>query len=104
MRLYMRILYQVGWVLLLLAAAPFWLARRGGRRNLGVVAARLRLGRPAPGDSARAGSAVSSPADPARPGAPLWLHAVSVGEVGVAGHLCRALSPRAAPVPPPPPP
>jgi 3-deoxy-D-manno-octulosonic-acid transferase len=72
----MRILYQVGCALLLLAAAPFWLARRGGRRHVRVIAARLGF------------APAAAPA-----GGALWLHAVSVGEVGVAVTLARSLPP-----------
>ena len=65
--------YQVVWGGLLLVAGPFLLARRGGHYLHSV---RRRLGR---------GTAEAAP-----PGA-LWLHAVSVGEVGVAATLVRSL-------------
>src|SRR5580693_4372539 len=81
MRLSMRILYQVGCGLLLLVAAPFWLVRRGRRRHLGMIARRLGLG-------ARAGRG-SGAAGPDQ--GQVWLHAVSVGEVGVAATLARSL-------------
>jgi 3-deoxy-D-manno-octulosonic-acid transferase len=81
MRLSMRILYQVGCGLLLLVAAPFWLARRGRRRHLGVIARRLGLGARTARESGAGG--------PGR--GQLWLHAVSVGEVGVAATLVRSL-------------
>lgn len=66
-------LYQVVWGGLLLVAGPFLLARRGGHYLQSV---RRRLGR---------GTTEAAP-----PGA-LWLHAVSVGEVGVAATLVRSL-------------
>jgi 3-deoxy-D-manno-octulosonic-acid transferase len=74
----MWILYQVALALALLAAAPVLLARRGGhyRPTLGG-----RLG-------AAGGAALSSEE---RGGRPVWVHAVSVGEVGVAATLVRAL-------------
>ena len=69
----MSLLYQVLAAAGLVLAAPFLLARRG-RHYLTTVRGRLGLGLPAP------------------PGPrPLWIHAVSVGEVGVAATLARAL-------------
>jgi 3-deoxy-D-manno-octulosonic-acid transferase len=71
------IFYQLAAGIALLAAGPFLLARRGSH-YLPTLSGRL--GRaPEPGET------------PA-PGA-LWLHAVSVGEVGVAAALARALPP-----------
>ncbi len=67
--------YQLATGVALLAAGPFLLARRGGH-YLPTLAGRL--GRAAGSEAA--------------PGA-LWLHAVSVGEVGVAATLARALPP-----------
>jgi 3-deoxy-D-manno-octulosonic-acid transferase len=74
-------LYQVVWGGLLLVAGPFLLARRKSH-YLESVPRRLGKGT-APAGGAPLGGA-------ARSGA-LWLHAVSVGEVGVAGTLVRAL-------------
>src|SRR3954468_20767023 len=71
------IFYQLAAAIVLLAAGPFLLARRGGH-YLPTLSGRL--GR-APG-----------PGETPAPGA-LWLHAVSVGEVGVAATLARALPP-----------
>jgi len=71
----MSLLYQVLAAAGLVLAAPFLLARRG-RHYLTTVRGRLGLDLPGP------------------PGPrPLWLHAVSVGEVGVAATLARALPP-----------
>ena len=70
----MWIAYQALLALALLVAAPVLLARRG-RHYLETLPGRL--GR-APG-----GPATAEP--------PLWLHAVSVGEAGVAATLARAL-------------
>jgi 3-deoxy-D-manno-octulosonic-acid transferase len=67
-------MYQVALALLLVAAAPFLLVRRG-RHYVQTFSRRL-------------GFAAASPVDMA---APLWLHAVSVGEVGVAAALIRSL-------------
>jgi 3-deoxy-D-manno-octulosonic-acid transferase len=68
-------IYQLATGAALLAAGPFLLARRGGH-YLPTLPGRLgRAAGPAP-----------------RPGA-LWIHAVSVGEVGVAATLARALPP-----------
>jgi 3-deoxy-D-manno-octulosonic-acid transferase len=71
------IFYQLAAGIVLLAAGPFLLARRGGH-YLPTLSGRL--GR-APG-----------PGETPAPGA-LWIHAVSVGEVGVAAALARALPP-----------
>ncbi|HYX24382.1 MAG TPA: glycosyltransferase N-terminal domain-containing protein, partial [Thermoanaerobaculia bacterium] len=71
-------LYQLAAGAALLAAAPFLLARRGSHYLPTVPG---RLGRAA----GEAGTADSQGA--------LWLHAVSVGEVGVAATLARALAP-----------
>jgi 3-deoxy-D-manno-octulosonic-acid transferase len=68
--------YQLATGFALLAAGPVLLARRGSH-YLPTLAGRL--GRAAGGS-------------PAAPGA-VWLHAVSVGEVGVAATLARALPP-----------
>ena len=65
-------LYQIATILALLVAGP-WLLIRRGRHYLGSLPGRL-------------GRYV----DPA-PAAPLWIHAVSVGEVGVAQTLARGL-------------
>lgn len=71
------VFYQLAAGIALLAAGPFLLARRGSH-YLPTLSGRL--GRaPEPG---------TAPA----PGA-LWIHAVSVGEVGVAAALARALPP-----------
>lgn len=80
----MWILYQVLLAAALLAAGPVLLARRG-RHYLATLPGRLGRG--------------GSEADPSVPvggdtGAPLWLHAVSVGEAGVAATLARALPER----------
>src|SRR5436305_14732340 len=69
------IFYQLAAGIVLLAAGPFLLARRGGH-YLPTLSGRL--GR--------------APAPAPAPGA-LWIHAVSVGEVGVAAALARALPP-----------
>jgi 3-deoxy-D-manno-octulosonic-acid transferase len=81
MRNVLRGLYQLAAAAALLLAGPFLLARRG-RHYLPTLAGRLGL-------SYRSG--------PARARPPLWLHAVSVGEVGVAATLARAL-PSAVPL------
>jgi 3-deoxy-D-manno-octulosonic-acid transferase len=70
----MWILYQVVAMLAMILAAPFLLARRG-RHYLQTIPGRLAVG----------DSVARKPR--------LWLHAVSVGEVGVAATLIRALSP-----------
>jgi 3-deoxy-D-manno-octulosonic-acid transferase len=75
------LLYQAGLGLALLAAGPFLLARRG-RHYLPTLAGRLGL-------AAAGGAGDGGPAG----GGGLWLHAVSVGEVGVAATLARALPP-----------
>jgi 3-deoxy-D-manno-octulosonic-acid transferase len=79
MRSVLRGLYQLAAGGALLTAGPFLLARRGSH-YLPTLAGRL--GRSAPGE----------PALPAV-AAPLWLHAVSVGEVVVAATLARGLPP-----------
>ena len=71
-------MYQVALALLLLVSAPFLILRRG-RHYFGTLAARLGL-RPA------VASNTSSQ--------PLWMHAVSVGEVGVAAALAPSFSPQ----------
>lgn len=71
-------LYQLATGAALLAAGPFLLARRGGHYLPTLPG---RLGRPAPGSR------------PDGPSGALWIHAVSVGEVGVAATLARALPP-----------
>jgi 3-deoxy-D-manno-octulosonic-acid transferase len=68
-------LYQLATAAALVAAGPFLLARRGGHYLPTLPG---RLGRAA-GPAAARGA--------------LWLHAVSVGEVGVAATLARALPP-----------
>ncbi|HEX4498131.1 MAG TPA: 3-deoxy-D-manno-octulosonic acid transferase [Thermoanaerobaculia bacterium] len=78
MRALFRVFYQLATAVALLAAGPFLLVRRGSH-YLPTIAGRL--GRAA------------SPAAAATPGGALWLHAVSVGEVGVAATLARALPP-----------
>lgn len=70
-------MYQVALALLLLASAPFLFVRRG-RHYLQTFSRRLGLVAPSPVDMAVQ---------------PLWLHAVSVGEVGVAAALIRSLPP-----------
>ena len=69
----MWLLYQVLYASLLVLAAPFLLARRGTHYLTTLPG---RLGFQAP---------------PAPPRRPLWIHAVSVGEVGVAATLAAAL-------------
>ena len=73
MRNVLRGVYQLAAGAALLAAGPFLLARRGGH-YLPTLAGRL--GRTLP---------------KTLPAPPLWIHAVSVGEVGVAVALARAL-------------
>ncbi|MDX1501012.1 MAG: 3-deoxy-D-manno-octulosonic acid transferase [Thermoanaerobaculia bacterium] len=68
----MWLIYQLAYAVALLFAGPFLLLRRG-RHYLTSLRGRLGLDLP----------------DPA--GRPLWLHAVSVGEVGVAATLAAAL-------------
>lgn len=70
----MWLLYQALVAVLLAVAGPVLIARRG-RRYLPVLRARL------------------SGREPAGPKRALWIHAVSVGEVGVAATLVRALPP-----------
>ncbi len=76
MRSLLWALYQLAAGAVLLAAGPFLLARRGGHYL--------------PTLSGRLGKAAGA----ARVTGGLWLHAVSVGEVGVAATLARALPPR----------
>ncbi len=80
MRTLLWLVYEAGLALVLLTAGPFLLARRG-RHYLPTLAGRLGAGVGAGGEGAGA------------PGGSLWLHAVSVGEVGVAATLARALPP-----------
>jgi 3-deoxy-D-manno-octulosonic-acid transferase len=75
------LVYEAGLGLALLTAGPFLLARRR-RHYLPTLAGRLG-GAGAGGGRPDAGAA----------GGSLWLHAVSVGEVGVAATLARALPP-----------
>ena len=79
MRNVLRGVYQLAAGAALLAAGPFLLARRGSH-YLPTLAGRL--GRTLPD---------------APPSPPLWIHAVSVGEVGVAATLTRGL-PSAVPL------
>lgn len=67
-------LYQLVWAVLLFVAGPFFVLSRGRHYRQSV---RGRLG-------------FEPPVGPLRTGG-LWLHAVSVGEVGVAATLARAL-------------
>lgn len=69
----MWLLYQILYAVTLLVAAPFLLLRRGGH-YLRTLPGRLTIRLPPP-----------------RGDRPLWLHAVSVGEVGVAHTLAAAL-------------
>jgi 3-deoxy-D-manno-octulosonic-acid transferase len=71
------LVYEAGLGLALLIAGPFLLARRG-RHYLPTLAGRL-------GGAGESDSGVTAGG--------LWLHAVSVGEVGVAATLVRALPP-----------
>jgi 3-deoxy-D-manno-octulosonic-acid transferase len=80
MRIALRGLYQLAAAAALLVAGPFLLVRRG-RHYLPTLSGRL--GRNPPG-------APQSPQSPP----PLWIHAVSVGEVAVAATLARALPSR----------
>jgi len=77
----MWIAYQFAVALTLLVAGPFLLMRRG-RHYLASIPARLTLGR-------------FTPQPPGHPKSreTIWLHAVSVGEVGVAKTLLSALPP-----------
>ncbi len=70
----MWILYQVVAMVAMILAAPFLLVRRG-RHYLKTIPGRMAF------------------YNGTLPSAPLWLHAVSVGEVGVAATLIQALSP-----------
>jgi 3-deoxy-D-manno-octulosonic-acid transferase len=87
---FLWLLYECGMGLALLLAGPFLLVRRG-RHYLPTLAGRLGGAPP----SAPRVAGVRSSGGP-RSGSPpgrgrLWLHAVSVGEVGVAATLARAL-------------
>jgi 3-deoxy-D-manno-octulosonic-acid transferase len=73
MSLAMSILYQLGLALALALAAPFWALRQRGR-YLRAIARRAGFGNPKPAFQHA-----------------LWLHAVSVGEAGVAATLAKAL-------------
>jgi 3-deoxy-D-manno-octulosonic-acid transferase len=73
------LVYEAGLGLALLTAGPFLLARRA-RHYLPTLAGRL-------------GGAGPGEADTGAAAGGLWLHAVSVGEVGVAAALVRALPP-----------
>ena len=75
------LVYEAGLGLALLTAGPFLLARRG-RHYLPTLAGRL-----------GGGGGGSGGEDAGATGGSLWLHAVSVGEVGVAATLARALPP-----------
>src|SRR5882724_1516564 len=70
------VFYQLAAGLALLTAGPFLLARRGGHYRSVLPG---RLGREGAAEAGGAGG--------------LWVHAVSVGEVGVAATLTRALPP-----------
>jgi 3-deoxy-D-manno-octulosonic-acid transferase len=70
------VLYQLAAGVALLTAGPFLLARRGGHYWSALPG---RLGK------------VPSPEEDRVDGGGLWVHAVSVGEVGVAATLARAL-------------
>jgi 3-deoxy-D-manno-octulosonic-acid transferase len=78
MRSVLRGLYQLATGAALLAAGPILLARRGGHYLPTLPG---RLGRPPAGLAGGEGRGA------------LWIHAVSVGEVGVAATLARALPP-----------
>ncbi len=71
----LRLLYQVGLGALLVLAGPLLLLRKGHHYLTSLPG---RLGRGLPADA---------------PQGALWLHAVSVGEVGVAATVARALPP-----------
>ena len=79
----MWLAYQIVLTLLLVCAAPIWLLRRGGH-DLALLRGRLGAGEAPPprasGDAGDAGDA-----------GPLWIHAVSVGEVNVARTLLEDL-------------
>ena len=74
------LVYEAGLGLALLIAGPFLLARRA-RHYLPTLAGRL------------GGAGPAGELDPGPIAGGLWLHAVSVGEVGVAATLVRALPP-----------
>lgn len=80
MRSLLWLVYEAGLGLALLTAGPFLLARRG-RHYLPTLAGRLGGGGSGGGSSSGATAGG------------LWLHAVSVGEVGVAATLVKALPP-----------
>jgi 3-deoxy-D-manno-octulosonic-acid transferase len=73
------LVYEAGLGLALLTAGPFLLARRA-RHYLPTLAGRL-------------GGGASGKPDTGAAAGGLWLHAVSVGEVGVAATLARSLPP-----------
>lgn len=77
MRALLRVLYQFAAGAALLTAGPFLLIRRG-THYLPTLSGRL-------------GSSTTSAMPLRGPDRPLWLHAVSVGEVAVAATLARAL-------------
>lgn len=76
----MWILYQVALAFALLAAAPVLLVRRGGHYRPTLAGRLGASGAERPGGS---GATAGRP--------PVWIHAVSVGEVGVAATLIAAL-------------
>jgi 3-deoxy-D-manno-octulosonic-acid transferase len=80
------LVYEAGLSLALLTAGPFLLARRG-RHYLPTLAGRLG------GGGGGGGGGGKGREDAGTAGGSLWLHAVSVGEVGVAATLARALPP-----------
>ena len=69
----MWLLYQIGFALLLVLAGPFLLIRRG-RHYLATLAGRF------------------GTFEGTIPKKPLWIHAVSVGEVAVAATLTKIAS------------
>jgi 3-deoxy-D-manno-octulosonic-acid transferase len=81
------LVYEAGLGLALLTAGPFLLARRG-RHYLPTLAGRLGGAGAGADGTPGGGAGVARSA-----GGSLWLHAVSVGEVGVAVTLARALPP-----------
>jgi 3-deoxy-D-manno-octulosonic-acid transferase len=75
-------LYQATMAASLLGVAPYLLVRRG-RHYLDTLPGRLGMAKPGREDPVRKGGIL--------PTGGLWIHAVSVGEVGVAATLVRAL-------------